>query len=234
MRRIHARAWTMAKGPTVVLVHGLVVSSRYLVPLAEQLAPSCRVHAPDLPGFGLSEKPERVLDVPALADALGEWLEAADLERPALFGNSLGCQIAADLAARRPELLSRLVLSGPTVDPAARPEPRLAARWLLEVPGQVLMAHVLLADYRDAGLRRFLGTFRAMVADRIEEKLPRIQAPTLVVRGDRDRVVSQEWAEEVTRLLPKGRLVVLRGARHSPNFGSPAELARVMLPFLSE
>ena len=43
--------------PAVVLVHGLVVSSRYMLPVAEQLAPYYRVYAPDLPGFGKSAKP---------------------------------------------------------------------------------------------------------------------------------------------------------------------------------
>src|SRR4051812_42264365 len=65
--RIHARV-SMTPGPdapTVVLVHGVAVSSRYLVPLAEQLVPRARVYLPDLPGYGRSEcPPRRDLDVP--------------------------------------------------------------------------------------------------------------------------------------------------------------------------
>ena len=49
--------------PAVVLVHWLVVSSRYMLPVAERLAPYYRIYAPDLPGFGKSAKPPRVLDV---------------------------------------------------------------------------------------------------------------------------------------------------------------------------
>ena len=53
--------------PAVVLVHGLVVSSRYMVPTAELLAAHYRVYAPDLPGFGKSYKPPRVVNVAELS-----------------------------------------------------------------------------------------------------------------------------------------------------------------------
>jgi pimeloyl-ACP methyl ester carboxylesterase len=50
--------------PAVVLVHGMVVSSRYMAPLASHLAPYARVHAIDLPGYGMSHKPESILNLP--------------------------------------------------------------------------------------------------------------------------------------------------------------------------
>jgi 2-hydroxy-6-oxonona-2,4-dienedioate hydrolase len=53
----------------VVLVHGLVVSSHYMVPTLKRL-PTIWSIAPDLPGFGESEKPRRVLDVTGLFDSL--------------------------------------------------------------------------------------------------------------------------------------------------------------------
>lgn len=46
----------------VVLVHGLMASSRYMAPIARHLAQDFQVFAPDLPGFGKSDKPHRVLD----------------------------------------------------------------------------------------------------------------------------------------------------------------------------
>lgn len=81
----------------MVLVHGLVVSSRYMVPTLERLAPYHRVYAPDLPGFGKSDKPPRVLNVAELSDSLVAWMEKIGLKSAALVGNSFGCQIIADL-----------------------------------------------------------------------------------------------------------------------------------------
>lgn len=48
-----------------------------MLPLAEQFAAQFTVRAPDLPGFGRSGKPTRVLDVPGLADDLAAWTETA-------------------------------------------------------------------------------------------------------------------------------------------------------------
>ena len=101
--RVHARAATgaaNADAPPVVLVHGLVVSSRYMIPLAERLAERNHVYAPDLPGFGRSDHPERPLDIVGLADALAGWMHAAGIASAVLIGNSLGCKIIADMALR--------------------------------------------------------------------------------------------------------------------------------------
>ena len=116
--------------PPVVLVHGLIVSSRYLVPLAARLARDYPVYAPDLPGYGESAKPGRVLNVPELADALAAWMRAVGLDRAALIGNSFGCQILADFGVRYPDRIERAVLLGPTGDPCGRSASRqVARRW---------------------------------------------------------------------------------------------------------
>jgi len=71
--------------PVVILVHGLVVSSRYMIPTAELLAPVARVYAPDMPGYGESDKPERVLDLPELTDVLCRWMDEAGIERATML-----------------------------------------------------------------------------------------------------------------------------------------------------
>jgi 2-hydroxy-6-oxonona-2,4-dienedioate hydrolase len=240
--RMHARVSTLPvalNAPPVILVHGIGVSSRYMVPIAIKLAKTCRVYAPDLPGFGLSAKPPQVLDVSALADALAAWMGAVGLVRAVLIGNSFGCQIIADLGARHSERIAGAVLQGPTMDPRARTAPWQILRWALNSPFEptgawTSLGSVVRQDYRDASIRRVLATFRHALADRIERNLPRLQAPTLVVRGARDPIVPQRWAEEAARLLPRGRLVVVPGAAHTMCFTSPDELARVIQPFLEE
>jgi len=84
--RMHARAATDAAhglALPVVLVHGLVVSSRYMIPLAERLAERAHVYAPDLPGFGKSYHPDGPLDMAGLADALAGWMRATGIARRA-------------------------------------------------------------------------------------------------------------------------------------------------------
>ena len=237
--RLHAlaSAETLSPNtPTVVLVHGVAVSSRYLVPLAEELAPRARVFVPDLPGYGRSARPAgRDLTVPELADALLGWLDRVGLDRPHLLGNSFGCQVIAALAARHPDRVGRLVLQGPTFDPDARTAWRQALRWLAVVPFERSSEGLVLArDVWDLGPARAFDMIRKGLEDRIELNLPRVTAPTLVVRGSRDAIVPQRWAEEATRLLPHGRLVVLVGAAHTINYSQPARLVAAIWPFLTE
>jgi pimeloyl-ACP methyl ester carboxylesterase len=113
----------------VVMVHGLAVSHRYLMPLAAKLAGYHPVHVIDLPGFGLSDDPGRVLDVTEHADHLATWLEVAELPPMVVVGNSFGCQVAVDLAVRHADRVRGLVLIGPTMDPSAR----TASRQILKV-----------------------------------------------------------------------------------------------------
>jgi pimeloyl-ACP methyl ester carboxylesterase len=55
-----------------------------------------------------------------------------------------------------------------------------------------------------------------------------------VVRGTRDAIVPQHWAEEAAGLVPNGRLVVIERAAHTTNYSHPAWLADVVWPFLAE
>src|SRR3954452_22889732 len=233
--RVSARPAEHSGRPPIVLVHGLVISSRYMEPLAEALGRHFTVLAPDLPGFGESTKPRHVLTLPELADCLYAWLRASGIEKAVLIGNSFGCQILAELALRHPEVVDRLVLQGPTTDPAARHLP--VQVWRDFVNGRREprpMGHLSRIDYAKAGLPRAFATMRMLVRDRIEDKLPHIQAPTLVVRGTRDPVVPQEWAEQAAGLLPRGRLVLIDGGTHTLNYSYPNPFASGILPFLLE
>ena len=234
--RWHAwRAGAGAGVADVVLVHGLGVSGRYLLPTAAALAPSVRVHVPDLPGFGRSGRPATVLDVGALAERLGGWLDACGIERPTLLGNSVGCQVIVHLAARRPARLRSAILVGPTMDASARSLPRQLWRLLRdavrEPPGLVRLQ---LADYARAGARRTLATARHALRDPIEDVVGAVRVPTLVVRGARDPIVGQRFAEELTRRLPAGRLVLVPGAAHAVNWTAAPRLAELVLAFMAE
>jgi pimeloyl-ACP methyl ester carboxylesterase len=218
--------------PPLVLVHGLAVSHRYLMPLAAKLAGHHPVHVIDLPGFGLSSDPGRVLNVAEHADHLADWLEATGLPPIVVLGNSFGCQVAVDLAVRYPDRVLGLVLVGPTMDPAARTAFRQILRWLgdtaLEDP---LQLPILARDVRDAGLHRVIGTLVHALRDPIERKLPLISVPVLVTRGSREPIVPMAWAATATRLLPLGELAVVPGP-HNANYAAADHLAELLLAFL--
>ena len=217
-----------------MLVHGLGVSSRYMIPTIRALAPDCRVYAPDLPGYGRSPGPRDALTISELAETLDGWLQSTELAAPdLLLGNSMGCQILVELAVRFPARVRRLVLVGPTMDPSARSAPRQFGRLLLDSVREAPSQPFLVAwDYAVFGFRRFRQTFYDAIADRVEEKLPRVHAPTLVVRGERDPIAPQSWVEDFTRRLPRGRMAVVPGAAHTVNYMAPEALADLVREFL--
>lgn len=236
--RIHARVSTGCVPPDripIVLVHGLSVSSLYMLPTARALAPDFQVYSPDLPGFGRSTKPKHILDIPELADVLAGYLEASGIRRAVLIANSLGCQIVVELALRYPERIDRAVLIGPTMDAYARTVLQQAWRLFLDSFREPLSQPFVVGyDYLRTGLRRTLGTLRYGLADHLEEKLPRLHIPLLITRGANDPIASQEWIDLLTSCAPQGRQVVFPGAAHTVNYSAPHDLARVTRFFLHE
>jgi 2-hydroxy-6-oxonona-2,4-dienedioate hydrolase len=233
-RAMYARVSAGGTGPAMVLVHGLGVSGRYLVPTARQLAGEFPVFVPDLPGWGKSEKPPHALTVPQAADALAKWMRQLGLTDGCLIGNSLGCQFIIDLAVRYPELVGRAVLVGPTCDPAARSMFRQALRGTRDLFREPLSYWpLLMRDYLVAGPVRTLVTLRHAVEDPVFEKLPRLTAPVLVVRGDRDPIAPESWVKEMVSRLPHGRLKVIPGAAHVANYTAPEALAAAVREFVA-
>lgn len=237
--RIHVRIPTCQSAAThhdpIVLIHGLGVSSRYMVPTLVRLMPTLRVYALDLPGFGRSSGPRAALPLTALADSLAGWMSATGLSCATLLGNSLGCQVITTLAQRHPDLISRAVLVSPTCDSSAPSAIRQITRLLADAPREH-PAEVALAtcDYLRAGPRRMWHTLLDAMDSPVEEQLAHLNAPTLVVRGGRDAIVSQDWVEKVAALLPHGHLAVIPDAPHAANYDAAQQLAALVTMFLTE
>lgn len=215
--------------PSVVLVHGLGMSSAYLAPLAARVGRHADVYAPDLPGHGRSDDDEQPLSIPDLAHALASWLDAMRLRGVILVGHSMGTQVATEVAVRRPELVSGLVLLSPTSDPAVRAPARLLGRSLrtlfAERPSFGLWA---LSDWRRAGARRIAHELRETLEHRLELKLPHVRAPVRIVRGERDRLVPQRWAEAVARSANAPRPAAVPGWGHAVQYDDPDAIVKTI------
>jgi pimeloyl-ACP methyl ester carboxylesterase len=197
-----------------VLVHGLGVGARYFRPLAVELGPETRV--PEV---------REPLPIPELAARFAESFDGPTV----VVANSMGCQVAAELATRRPELVEALVLVGPTVEPAAHSVPRHVGRLALdawyEPPS---LTAIVVRDYLSMGPLDVFRQARHALAHRIEEVLPRVVQPAVVVRGAHDPLCPAGWGREAASLLPRGRLVTLAGAAHAAHYSHPREVARLV------
>jgi pimeloyl-ACP methyl ester carboxylesterase len=234
---VHARAAEHVPSwfPAVVLVHGLGMSSRYMLPLARELAPFYRVFAVDLPRFGRSGTAWPPPGLVEHAQFVADWMRAAGLPAATIVGHSYGAQVALELAVRRPRRVQRLVLVGPTTDPRARSRTRQIIELLVDATREPLsLLGIALTDYLRGGTRRLLHGLGEAVADRPEDRLARVSAPALVVRGLRDPLVGAPWAARLAAELPAGRLVVVPGVAHAAHYAAPRSVARVIRRFVDE
>lgn len=216
--RVHRLGPPVGDGDALfVLVHGIGVSSRYLVPLAEHLARHGSVLLVDLPGFAGLPRPPEPASVADHAAVVGQILGAARAPRAVLVGQSMGTQVAVELAASRPDLVAGAVLVGPTVDAAARTVPRQALYFARSVPHEPRrMRLIALRGYAACGVRWFLETLPAMMRYPTEERIAAVRAPLVLVRGEHDRVAPPPWLARLAgRAGGDARVVTVAGAAHS-------------------
>jgi 2-hydroxy-6-oxonona-2,4-dienedioate hydrolase len=217
----------------VVLLPGLGASPATMLPLARLLPRDCGVHIVDLLAFREGERPPGPLSLRRFATTAAEWLRTIGYDRASWIGHSFGSQIAVELAFDAGAVVEKLALISPTVDPRQRSLGRQFARLLLDAihePRKLLA--VLFRDYLRLGPRALLQVGELAVSDPVEEKLPSIQAQALIVRGSRDPLVPQCWAEQIESLLRHGHLVVVAGGTHALQYQSAHSVAQALNDFL--
>jgi len=108
---------TSAGGPEQVLcLHGLGSNKASFFETISGLTPDHTVHALDLPGFGGSSKPARApYDAAWFADCVVRYLDAMDIDRAHLVGNSMGGRVAIEFGLRHPDRAASLSLLAPAV-----------------------------------------------------------------------------------------------------------------------
>ncbi|MFG6485770.1 alpha/beta fold hydrolase [Roseateles sp. BYS78W] len=234
----------------IVLIHGTSASLHTWEGWATQLAQTRRVISFDLPGFGLTGP-----------NADGDYRDARyvaftrnllarlGIVRAIVGGNSLGGEIAWQLALADPTRVAGLVLvdaggypfvpeSMPLGFRIARlPVLRQAMRWVLprrsieesvmNVYGDPTRVTAALVDrYYELTLREGNRIALMQRMDQLApgpvERLPDIKVPTLILWGGRDRLILPKWGEAFHQAIPGSRLVVFPGLGHVPQEEDPA------------
>ncbi len=217
-------------GPTIVLVHGIGMSSRYFARLHDALLPHSRVISLDLPGFGGTPKPPKAVDVETMATALAEVVASLDAGPVVLVGHSMGTQWVVELGRQRPDLVSRVVVIGPVSDVAHRSATAqgraLAMDTLLEPPGT---NWIVTTDYIRCGVPWYVAQLRPMLSYPIEERVRDLTMPLLIVRGERDPIASTRWCRLVRGNAPVASLVHIPRAPHNAQRFAPRAVAAAIL-----
>jgi pimeloyl-ACP methyl ester carboxylesterase len=222
----------------LLLLHGIGCSADMWVPTLEclrQHGTDRHVVAPDMPGYGHSHGPPEALGIDDLADWSVRLLDRMEVMCAHVVGHSMGCQIGLALARRHPERVGALVLVGPTTGGRLVSAHRYLLGLLLDGLCEPLAYNRLLArTYWQMGVRRYLATVQKMLADDPLATAAELRTPCLIVRGERDAIVSDAVVRDLAAVLPHGILSAVPGAPHAVQFASPGEFTRRMLSFLED
>ncbi len=227
------RAGAGADAP-VVLVHGIGVSHRYLDRLFDEFAATAEVHSIDLPGFGGLPRPDRDVDVAAMAGALGAVIDRLGLRDCVLVGHSMGTQWVTELSIQRPDLAHRVVLMGPVADRRHRSFPAQAVALTVDTVGEPPTGNLaVLADYLRCGPLWYLAQLRHMLAYPLETRLRDVRAPVLIVRGGSDPIAGHLWCRRLRAVARNGALVSMPRHRHLVQWTAPRAVRSAVVDWLA-
>lgn len=248
-------------GPSLILLHGLFMDHTTWDSVGDALDGEYRVVAPDLPGFGQSEKPPESrfpYGINAFADAVVDLYAGLELGRAILVGHALGGAVAITLAARHPELISRLIL----IDALCYPPPSDLASKVALAPivggfafkqlwGKSAFRAYFKESYLSRGARipnaKFdhyydlfntpaarasaLATLRGARDTRaVVADIARISTPTLVIWGREDALYPATLGQRMSREIHEAGFQML-DAGHVPQEEHPAEVAAAIERF---
>ena len=246
----------------VVFVHGNPGSGRDWQPLIERVGTFAPCVAPDMPGYGETDKPADFdYSIDGYARHLGAVLDALTIGTAHLVVTDLGGPWGLAWAASSPARLGSLTMIGIGALPGYRWH-QFARLYRIPVVGELVLRTAsrravayslglgsrrgvpdgfvddVLAQYRDPGTRRAALAFYRSTPDlgaatvSAAEALAPINPPTLVVWGGGDPYVPARFANLQTRYFPGARVVVLPDSGHWPLVDDPEAVIDAVVPFL--
>jgi 3-oxoadipate enol-lactonase len=248
-------------GAPLVLVHAGICDSRMWDPQWQTFAPGHRLLRYDMRGFGRSPIPPQPY---SHAGDLAALLDAQAITGAALVAVSMGGRVALELAVARPDLVSRLVLSGPGLpdhewSPAVREygaaEDAAIEAGDLDAASEINVRFWVdgvgrTPDQVDAQVRNLVHEMqlRALelqveageaaeemaLAEGLGDRLGEVAAPALVLVGEHDVADMHEIADRIAAAVPGARREQIAGTAHLPSMERPAEFDRLVLGFLAQ
>jgi 4,5:9,10-diseco-3-hydroxy-5,9,17-trioxoandrosta-1(10),2-diene-4-oate hydrolase len=245
---------TAGMGQPVVLLHGSSAGGITWYGVIGPLSQHWRVIAPDVVGYGESDKPTAAYDRPYFAAWLRTFLDALDLPKVSLIGLSQGGAIALQFTLENPERVDRLVLA----DSAGLGKVTSLGGFLGLLCGNTLPSRVAgwcfnrylvhhprsidptWAEYKrevsrmPGGKRVFWQGRGKAVAPIPVEQLRQVTHRTLIVWGGEERFLPLSHAEAAQRVMPNARLQVIPKAGHITFFDQPEAFCDLIIQFLKE
>lgn len=247
---------SLGGGPTVLMLHGIGGGHLAFAPQVETLAMAgYRAVAWDMPGYGHSA-PIEPYTFKGLANSCVQLIESLKCEDVILLGHSMGGMVAQEVVARRPELVSRLVLCG-TSPAFGKPD----GEWQREFIAQrtaPLDAGKSMADLAETLVPQMVGpgslpegvrlathcmgqvpaaTYRraleCIVTFDRRASLPDIRVPTLLLAGEFDRNAPPAVMKKMAEAIAHSTYYEMKGIGHLQNLEAPEDFDGLLLNFLA-
>lgn len=239
-------------GPAVLLLPGPTDSWRSYEPVLARLPHWIRAIAVSPRGHGDSDKPDSGYAVADFADDALELLDALEIDRAVLVGHSGSCLVARRVALDHPDRVVGLVLeASPTslgtvaevvdyvnsvvlnlADPI---DPDFARSFVAETSSKNVAPEVVDALAEDV-LKVPARVWRAMFSRLLEyddtAELTEIDAPTLLIWGDGDVLVSREMQRVLADRIPAAELIVYSAVGHTPRWDDPQRFSEDLAAFV--
>ena len=247
-------------GEPLLLIHGMAFSHDIWEKTIVSASKFFRVYAPDLPGFGRSDKPAIDYDLPFYVDFIKKFMNILNIDKCSLAGMSLGGEIAAEFASKYPERVNRLVIVGAGGFSPLIKNPR-------DYPGLKPQVLSFLKNNRDELKQYFEGMLynkKALREDLVEQEWARMKDPayrnaltrsmkhlstvdpefpdtlssirarTLIIWGKDDPLLPADDAYQFNERIPDSDVVLIERCGHVPVLEKNEELNRALLTFLAE
>lgn len=237
----------MSERSTLVILPGWGGTKETWEPFMERARQQYDVHCVELPCFGDEPCPHEIWGVEQYADFVADKIKKLRITnyelRVTLLGHSFGGAVAVQLAADHPELVSKLILSGPAV---IRPKFAFKRKVfgavarignvVFSIPPLSLFKNVArrvlykAADSPDylntSGIQREI--YKKIIRQDLRHLFSRVQTPTLIVAGTKDTYVPSSYSAKVAQLIPKAELRSIEGGKHGLHIQDPRGLFEII------
>ncbi|HTY81933.1 MAG TPA: alpha/beta hydrolase [Dehalococcoidales bacterium] len=212
-------------GRPVLLIHGGASSSKEWRPIMSRYAGLYSFYAPDLPGFGESDRDPKGYYLADFSEFLLGFIELLKIKKPALVGHSFGARVCLDAALASGDTIGKLIL----IDASGLGKMSIFGLQLFNfftmlrnLTGQRQPFPIFLSkegvDWNDIG----------------DEALKNIKTPTLLIWKSFDPYLSVKQGRRAVRIMPNAEMAVIPGYGHAPHQQKDNSLfCKLMLDFLS-
>ncbi len=239
---------------TIVLLHGLGGMAERWIPVIPFLSKKYRIIAPDLIGYGQSDKPQADYTIDLFRKTTLEFLEILSLQNVLMIGTSLGGETVAECASTQNPRIKKIVLSSPAgimkksnpvldayIMAALHPTSESVKSAYQMMTGKNTEVSEKSVENFISNMERhnakmvFLSTLLGMKnSPAITEKLHLIKIPVLLIWGNNDSMIPVEYSKDFASSIPNCELVIMDGCGHIPYEEKPSEFSKLVLDFLSK